>query len=141
MTKEKKNVLFYENLSHKLQFHGASARMRMPSLGSVLMVLTCLTRALYFVCSCYIRTCKILCHSNNIYTGITQVHVLTQPGCCHPLLRGVTHDGSATQNFTPFSHGFKYIFRNFNPYFAQKQVQFGLKKNPIFCFRSTLSYR
>ena len=68
------------------------------------------------------------------------------PRCCHSLLKGVTHDGSATQNctpflrgfkyisknFTPFSRGFKYILRNFYPYFARKQVQFSLKNNPFF---------
>ena len=71
--------------------------------------------------------------------------------CCHLQIKSVTHDGSATQNCTPFSRSFEYIFRNltpymhsfkyicryFHPYFTQKQVQFCQKKNPFFGISST----
>ena len=78
-------------------------------------------------------------YSNHNYARSPRYRLL-QYWCYHFVFKGVTHDRSATQNRTPFLHCFKYTFRNFNPYFAQKRVQFSLKKNPLFLhFKYTFS--
>ena len=48
------------------------------------------------------------------------------------------HDHSATQNLTPISRCFKYIFSHFYPYFAQNGYKLALKNTPIFRIPSTL---
>ena len=40
------------------------------------------------------------------------------------------HDRSATQNLTPISRCFKYIFSHFYPYFAQNGYKLAFKKHP-----------
>ena len=48
------------------------------------------------------------------------------------------HDHSATQNLTPISRCFKYIFSHFYPYFAQNGYKLAFKKHPYFRIPSTL---
>ena len=86
----------------------------------------------------------------DVYNEVKQMVLGSR--CCHLQIKSVTHDGSATQNCTPFSRSFEYIFRNltpymhsfkyicryFHPYFTRKQVQFCQKKNPFFGISSTL---
>ena len=59
--------------------------------------------------------------------------------CCHSIFKGVyNHDRSATQNLTPISRYFKYIFSHSYPYFAQNGYKLAFKNTPIFRIPSTL---
>ena len=48
------------------------------------------------------------------------------------------HDRSATQNLTPISRCFKYIFSHFYAYFAPNGYKLAFKKHPYFRIPSTL---
>ena len=89
---------------------------------------------LLFVCFLFCLFCFVLfcfdCFSSAVRSLLWGK--IIDSWCYHFVFEGVTHDYSVTQNRTPFLRFCKYTLRNFNPYFAQKQVQFSLKKNPFF---------